>query len=270
MMHFPLRFWNQALIIAFIIAMIPAAAAVETGGYVIQPAYGIYPEYSELYFTTHSPDSVLLNDPTPTPISLANLPPWVLVVLGVIAVTPGIIYTAKYLSAANLPLVGGFKQVSRNNICQNSTREIIYQFVKENPGIGLSDIKRSTGYTYKNLLYHLTLLKNFGKIISSECKNTVGFFENAGKFSAEERVMILHLKHQSERKILATIAQNPGISRQEISNLVGISGPSVSWHIHFLLRDRIIEQEKEGNTVRHYLPDPMIEIYQRYASRSAV
>ena len=74
--------------------------------------------------------------------------------------------------------------------------------------------------------------------------------------------MILHLKHQSDRKILEVIAQNPGISRNEISTRVGISGPSVSWHIHFLLHDRIIEQRKEGTISRHYFPDRMLNVYE--------
>ncbi len=263
---------SKYLVIAlvFFSAIAPAAMAVETGGYVVQPAYDLYPEYSELYFTPHSPDTVLLNDPAPTPIRLADLPPWILVALGIVAITPGIIFTAKYLSAANLPLIGGFKRVSEKNLFENPSRTAIFRCVKENPGVRLAEIERLTGFTYKNLIYHLNLLKNFGKITSSECKNTVGFFENAGKFSPDERAMIMHLKHQSERKILETIACNPGISRQEISRNLGISGPSVSWHIHFLLHDRIIEQKKEGNIVRHYLCDPMIEIYQRCAYGSAI
>ena len=262
----------KSLVITLVIfsAIVPAAMAVETGGYVVQPAYDLYSEYSELYFTPHSPDTVLLNDPAPTPVSLTDLPPWILVALGIVAITPGIIFTAKYLSAVNLPLIGGFKRVSEKNLFENSSRTTIFRCVKENPGIRLAEIERSTGFTYKNLIYHLNLLKNFGKITSSECKNTLGFFENAGKFSPDERAMIMHLQHQSERKILESIAHNPGISRQEISTRVGIAGPSVSWHIHFLLHDGIIEQKKEGNTVRHYLRDPMIEIYQRCAFGNAI
>jgi predicted transcriptional regulator len=257
----------RCLTIALIILLaIVSAAAAESGGYIVRPAYDLYPEYSELYFTPHSPDTVLLNDPVPTPISLADLPPWILVIIGLTAVTPGIIYTTKYLSAANLPLIGGFKRISDKNIFQNTSRKAIYECVKENPGVQLADMERSTGFSYKNLIYHINLLKNFRKITSSECKNTERFFENSGKFSPEERAIIMHLKHPCGGKILATIARYPGISRNEISTRIGISGPSVSWHMHFLLHDRIIEQEKEGNTVRHYLRDPMIEIYQRYAS----
>jgi len=254
---------HYLIIPLLIVLTIVPVAAIETGGYTVGPAYGIYPEYSELYFTRHSPDTVLLNDPSPDPISIADLPGWVLVVLGITAATPGIIFAAKYLSAANPSLIAGFRRISQKNLFQNSSREEIYRCVKENPGAGLAEIERSTGFTYRNMIYHLNLLKNFGKITSSECKNTEGFFENSGKFSPEERAMILHLKHKSDRKILEVIAQNPGVSRNEISARVGISGPSVSWHIHFLLHDRIIEQRKDGTLARHYVPDSMLRIYEK-------
>lgn len=259
------RYQNLTLILIIVVSIMPGAIAVETGGYVVEPAYGLYPEYSEIYFEPRSPDTVLLNEPHPVPVSLADLPPWALVFLGVVAITPGIACAAKYLSAANLPLIGGFRRVSNKNLFGNSSRDTIFQCVKENPGVHLAEMERSTGFTYKNLIYHLNILKNFGKITSSACKNTKGFFENSGKFSQEERLVILNLKHDSSRKILGAIAENPGISRQEISTLMGISGPSVSWHIGFLVHDHIIEQKKEGNTVKHYLAGPVQEIYHRYA-----
>lgn len=261
---------NQIFILALLIAIIPAAGAVETGGYVVQPAYGIYPEYSELYFTPRSANTVLLNNPIPTPINLTDLPPWVLVILGIAAVTPGIVYASKYLSAANLPLIGGFKRISRKNIFENASREMIFRCVKENPGIRLADLERSTGFSCKNLIYHLNILSIFGTVTSDECKNTTGYFENSGKFSREERTMMMHLNHPSDRKIVETILHHPGISRHEISNHVGISGPSVSWHMHFLLHDCIIEQKKEGNIARHYITVPMIKIYENIHCENGV
>src|SRR5208337_4397293 len=207
------------LILVLVLAMAGGAAADETGGYVVQPAYGIYPEYSELYFTSHSADTVLLNDPTPTPISLADLPPGVLILLGIAVVTPGIICVGKYLTAANFPLVGGFKRVTKKNLFESRSREAIFQCVKEQPGAHLHDLKQATGFTYKNLIYHLKMLTSFGAVTSAECKKTVGYFENSGRFTRDERAMMLHLKHPSERKILEIIARHPGISRKEISRL---------------------------------------------------
>jgi len=253
---------NLVLILAIITAMIPAAVAVETGGYVVQPAYGIYPEYSDLYFTPRLEDSVLLNDPIPTPIRLTDLPPWILVILCVATVTPGIIYLGKYLSAVNFPIIGGFRRISKNNILENSSREMIFQCVKENPGIQPADLERSTGFTYKNLIYHLNVLANFGVVTSDKCKNTTRYFENSGEFSHEERAMLMHLNHPSDKKIIETVLHHPGISRHEISSHVGISGPSVSWHMHFLRHDQIIEQRKEGTIARHYLSDRMFRVYE--------
>jgi len=251
-------------------AGIPYVTAIETGGYVVQPAYGIYPEYSDLYFTPRSADTGLLNNPFPIPIGLVDLPPWILVILGIAAIIPGTVYTSKYLSAANFSLIGGFKRISRKNIFENSSREAIFRCLKENPGIGLADMERSTGFSCKNLIYHLNILSIFGMVTLDECKNTTGYFQNLGNFSHEERTMMMYLNHPSDRKIVEAILHHPGISRHEISNHVGISGPSVSWHIHFLLHDRIIEQKKEGNIARHYVMVPMIKIYKNLLSANGV
>ncbi|MDE4908153.1 winged helix-turn-helix transcriptional regulator [Methanogenium marinum] len=264
------RLTNLVLVLLIVTVITPAVTAVETGGYVVEPAYDIYPEYSDVYFTPRSAETILLNDPEPTPIRLADLPSGVLVILGVAAVTPGVIYLGKYLSAANLPIIGGFKRVTHNNILDNTPRKMICSCVKENPGIQLSDLKRSTGFSYKNLSYHLNVLTNFHVIKSEECKNTTRYFENSGKFSDEERAMLMYLSHSSDKKIIETVLHHPGISRREISSQVGISGPSVSWHMHFLLNDRIIEQRKEGRVARHYLTGDMSTVYDNMAGRASV
>jgi len=256
-------------ILVLVLATTGGAAAEETGGYIVRPAYGLYPEYSELYFTPHSADTVLLNDPAPTPISLADLPPDVLILLGLAALMPCVICLGKYLSAAQFTLVGGFRRVTRKNILSTGSREQIFQYIREHPGAYLHDIKKATGFTYKNLIYHLKVLTNFGAVTSSECKRSVGYFENAGKFSRTERALMLHLRQPREREILAIIAQHPGISRKEIGLLAGISGPSVSWHMAGLLNDKIIEQRREGTVARHYFAEEMRNLYEARVVQSA-
>lgn len=249
------------ILILLAAAVIPSVTAVETGGYVVQPAYELYPEYSDLYFTVRSPDTVLLNDPEPSPVPVFDLPLWILVVLGIGAAAPGVIHMGKHIPVTGLPVIGGFSRLKRNNILDNTSREIIYRCIKENPGVQIADLNKLTGLTYRNLIYHLNILVNMGMITSGECKNTTRYFENSGKFSYEERAMLMHLNHRRDRKIIETVLRNPGISRHEISRLVGISGPTVSWHMHFLIHDNIIEKEKEGTVVRHYLSDKMLRVY---------
>lgn len=249
------------ILILFTAIQVPAATAAETGGYIVQPAYDLYPEYSELYFTPRSADTVLLNEPEPSPVPLSDLPPWVLVILGIGAATPVLFGLCKHLSVTGFPVVGGFSRLTRKNILDNSSREIIYRCVKENPGAQLADLNKLTGFTYKNLIYHLDLLVNTGKITAGECKNTTRYFENSGKYSPEERTMLMYLNHQRDKNIIEVVFRNPGISRNEISRLVGISGPTISWHMRFLRNDNIVEQKKEGTVVRHYISEKMIKVY---------
>lgn len=261
------RLSSLIFILAILSLITPVTTAVETGGYVVEPAYGIYPEYSDVYFTPCSEETVLLNEPEPTPIRLAELPAVVLVILGIATVTPGAVYLGKHLFAANVPIIGGFQRISRKNIFDSSSRERVFCCIKEHPGAQLSDLKRFTGFSYKNLTYHLDVLASFNVITLEKCKNTTRYFKNSNKFSDEERAMLMHLSHSSDKKIIETVLHHPGVSRSEISHMIGISGPSVSWHMRFLLDDRIIEQRKEGTVARHYLTGEMISVYESVAKR---
>lgn len=251
----------MVLILLLVGAQIPLVIASETGGYIVQPAYDLYPEYSDLYFTPRSSETILLNEPDPSPIPFSDLPLWILVILGIGTVIPGIIYVGKHLSLNVIPFVGGFSRLTRKNILESSSREMIYRCIQKNPGVQLADLNRQTGFTYKNLLYHLNHLVKTGMIISDTCKKTARYFENSGKYSPDERIMIMHLNHQKDKKIIETVFHHPGISRHEISRLVGITGPTVSWHMRYLLNDKIIVQKKEGAIVRHQLSDTMLKVY---------
>ncbi|MFA5394512.1 MAG: winged helix-turn-helix transcriptional regulator [Methanogenium sp.] len=263
------RLSSLVFILVILTAMTHATTAVETGGYVVEPAYDIYPEYSDVYFTPRSEETILLNEPEPTPIRLAELPPGILVILGIAAVTPGAVYLGKHITATNIPVIGGFQRVSRKNIFDNSSRERVFCCIKEHPGAQLSDLKRSTGFSYKNLAYHLDILASFNVITLEKCKNTTRYFKNSDKFSGEEQVMLMHLSHSSDKMIIETILHHPGISRRDISDKIGISGPSVSWHMRFLVDDRIIEQRKEGTVARHYITEEMLRAYESVATRAS-
>ncbi|MDN7025855.1 winged helix-turn-helix transcriptional regulator [Methanoculleus sp. FWC-SCC1] len=245
---------------ALLLLICQNASAIETGGYVVRPGYDAYPEYSDIYFETITMGD-LREEPNPLPIPPEDLPLSVLFVLGIVAAVPLIAYLAKHLSLSHLPIIGGRSRISKKSLFENRTRETILRAVKENPGISLAELEAMAGSTYKNLRYHLDILEKFGMVVRYE-SDTLRYFAHAGKFSQDERRMLACLGNRRDKMIIDVVAGNPGISRQEIGSAVGISGPSVSWHVGRLEREGILVRQRDGSTVRHYLADDLLDTYR--------
>ena len=78
--------------------------------------------------------------------------------------------------------------------------------------------------------------------------------------------MFLHLQNPTTRRILGIIASSPEVSRKESAGIVGIAGPSISWHTKRLSGDGIITTCKKGRAVRYTLCPEGANIYRRSLS----
>lgn len=236
-----------------LLIMCQAVSAIETGGYAVRPGYDHYPEYGEIYFETITQGD-LREEPHPPPIPPGDLPLPVLFILGIAAVAPLLASAGKYLSFPHLPLLGGYSRISKRNLCENPIREKILQAVNEHPGISLAHIESLVGSTYKNLRYHLDLLEKHGMVVKYK-SDVIRYFPQPGICTPDRRQILARMRNRRAREIMDFIAKRPGASRKEISRAIGISGPSVSWHIDRLEREGIVIRKREGNIVRHFIAD---------------
>ena len=53
------------------------------------------------------------------------------------------------------------------------------------------------------------------------------------------------------------LLNRPMATRQEIADAVGVSGPSVSWHMKRLEEDRIVTPRREGRMAVYEIPAPV-------------
>ena len=53
-----------------------------------------------------------------------------------------------------------------------------------------------------------------------------------------------------QKRIVATVRENPGISQKEIAQKVGVSSPTVNYHINVLANARMVRVEKWGRRTR--------------------
>ncbi len=236
-----------------ITGLIGGVSAIETGGYVVEPAYGISPDYTNIYFGDLSGDYDFLQGPGPEKIDYWELPITIILILLVIGLISFIIHPGKLFLSGKIPYLYGLSKIKKKNILENESRRNIYDTILENPGIQLSDIEKSTGLTNKNTEYHVKKLLSYNMIIFRQTSRGKGYFKNSDTYSSEEKLLYIHSKNPTEKHIIELINDNPGITRKEISEIIQISAPSISWYISGLIGDNIIRKERKGNRVHYFI-----------------
>ena len=158
----------------------------------------------------------------------------------------------------------GYRKISQCAIFDNHNRQKIYDAVRVNPAISFSELSRVTGVKPGTLKYHLALLMLKRKIVSFECKGTVNYFENSDNYTILEKNIFRQLRNATTRRILRVLIASPDVSRKDIVETIGITGPSVTWHTNQLSRYGIISITKNGRNVHYELTDEAIRFLKKH------
>lgn len=191
----------------------------------------------------------------PRPISYWQLPLWIILLEFVRA--PMEIFT----TFRGLPYLG-YRAITDNSVLSNGTRLKIYDYIKKNPGVSFSVISKETGVNRGTLSYHLKILGLNNKINVYKNRGYSKYFENHMKFNDDDRRILQYLKKDTSRKIIENLIEYPGVSRKDLSNAIGISGPAVTQHMKHLQADGVIEMKKEGQFNKYYASARAVQIMQ--------
>ena len=182
----------------------------------------------------------------PNPIGFWQLPLWIIMLQ--VAVMP-----METLASSKTLVYLGYKRISGRNVLDQGVRSKIYDHIKENPGVHYSAIVDETGINRGTLRYHLKMLQMHDNVRVLHGAGYVRYFENNMKFNEYYQKVLHHLRNNTSKKILEVLVKNPDVSRKEISLAVGVSGPSVSWHMKRMCEDGIVSTSREGRHVRYHL-----------------
>jgi len=92
------------------------------------------------------------------------------------------------------------------------------------------------------------------------------YFENCGKYSEFEKLLIKHLTEETTKRILELLWRASPVSQQEIAGELGISASSVFWHMKILESEKIVSFQKSGRFVLYELTENAMMILQKYYS----
>jgi DNA-binding MarR family transcriptional regulator len=166
-------------------------------------------------------------------------------------------------------LFGGYRRITKKNVLEQDARSTLYRTITNNPGIDVPTLAGITGLNENTLRYHLVKLIANGKVTYLVKPGVIRYFLNQGAYSRYEQVFLHYLWSETPREILQLLRRTPGLTRQQISDSLGISGPSVTRQMDHMREDRVIENLFPGRSNHYYLTDEAMTIFERVISRTS-
>jgi len=228
---------TSCLIIVFtaVILFLACIPSVQAEGYTVQPAYGLTPDPAR---------------DTSREVSFGELTPHAMIIFLALSFSPLLVYPVEFFIWAKLFAYLGYRKADEMALFYNRNRRLVYETIIENPGINFNALVKLSGVKQAALKYHIHILGLKKKIVRFGSPESSGYFENSGKYSDLEKSILIHLRNATTRRVLGLISASPDITRKEIAGIVGITGPSVTWHTNRLARDGIIIIARDGRDAR--------------------
>jgi DNA-binding transcriptional ArsR family regulator len=150
-------------------------------------------------------------------------------------------------------LVLGFRRVRPENVLEHRVRRDLHAAIRANPGLDLAGCASATGANRETLRYHLALLVCFGKVVEETRAGSVRYFPHDPALTPVRRALLHDLKNESLAPMLEAIRTAPGISRGELAERLGVTGPSVTRQVQRLVEDHLVESERCGRSTCYRL-----------------
>jgi len=148
---------------------------------------------------------------------------------------------------------------------EGNTTDRILQYIKDNPGCHLRQIKKELELAMGTVQYQLDRLEKAGKI-NSKRHGLYRYYFSVALLDNEKDILQV-LTQETAREILMLIIERGNPTHTEISDKIRISSASVNWHIKRLTDLDLISEEKEGKYKRYRLrvdSRPIITLLKNY------
>jgi DNA-binding MarR family transcriptional regulator len=189
-----------------------------------------------------------------TPTAIAGITS--LLAIGIIGTALGSTEVGKFriLSLLFIPL---YTKLHKNKILDHFTRGRVYEYIRNNPGVHYSEIKRELDLNNGNLTYHLHTLEREELIKSRTSGRFKLFYPTGVKIPSDMEPQVSSIR----RQILDIIREHPGISQKELGLMLPTKKQrTISYHIKNMSREGVVELRKDGRETKCYLADKVIEI----------
>ena len=146
-------------------------------------------------------------------------------------------------------------------------RKLIFEAVRQNPGVHFRELQRLITMPIGVLSYHLDYLADRGLLTVDKQESFTRYFPG-GQLSRDKQQMLAALRQEIPRGIILFLLMNPGATHGEVLRSFTISGGTLSYHIKKLVSRGLIRVDKVGRESRMTVIDPdkvsdLLIVYRR-------
>jgi len=137
-----------------------------------------------------------------------------------------------------------YSKIKRERVLDHFVRGQIFGYIQANPGEHYNAIKDALGLTNGSLAHHLRTLEREQFIKSKRYGPYRRFYPMNYRMPPED----VYQPNEIQQTILATIRDHPGITQKEIAGRLGLTPPTVNYHINVLDNRHLIRVERRGRS----------------------
>lgn len=145
-----------------------------------------------------------------------------------------------------LYIFGGYRRIHRSNVLKNTNRDQIYSFINSNPATYPNEIIKEMEVNKGVVEYHLRMLEEQNMIIPYKTRGKIHYFLNESTYGEKEKVALAALKNEKHRRIILEILNCGQITHETLAGRIGVSAPTISWHIRHLKEQGIVRADMNG------------------------
>lgn len=134
-------------------------------------------------------------------------------------------------------------------------RRRIADFVRESPGLHMRELALRLSMPVSTLEYHCYQLVKHGHLVTRDSGGFKAFYPGEGLDRRDKDILYL-VRHEAPRRICSHLLLNPGATPKALRDVVGVSGPTLSFHLNKLRKAELVREEPDGRTKRLYVVDP--------------
>ncbi|WP_338093602.1 winged helix-turn-helix transcriptional regulator [Methanorbis furvi] len=147
--------------------------------------------------------------------------------------------------------------ITRKNLPDDpeSRPMIVYNAIKENPGMTMAQLQRLTGIPRGSINYTVHRLSLAGKVKKITDNGAGSYYPAHVQIEGHEEFMHKVLTEERPNKIFQTIIDHPEISQKILVEKTGIPQTTLQWHLSQLAKYQAIKSVRNKNTI-HYTAIP--------------
>jgi predicted transcriptional regulator len=135
--------------------------------------------------------------------------------------------------------------MTKEKVLENDHRRVIYNFVKENPGLHMRELQRQLEIPLSTLEYHLDYLEKKAILSQEDDRRYCRYF--AEDYSDYEKKLLSALRQRRLREIILLVLSEELMCFKELSSEIQIADSTLSHYLGFLSENEILVRERIGS-----------------------